>query len=84
MSNLPLHGALSDNKIEIIEKGGVVISGDKIIEVGNFENLFKKKYQLIEINTPQVLLPGFIDCHTHICHFGSRSDVKKNIDDPES
>ena len=74
MSNLPLHGALSDNKIEVIEKGGVVISGDKIIEVGNFENLFKKKYQLIEINNPQVLLPGFIDCHTHICHFGSRSD----------
>ena len=74
MSNLPLHGALSDNKIEVIEKGGVVISGDKIIEVGNFKNLFKKKYQLIEINTPQVLLPGFIDCHTHICHFGSRSD----------
>ena len=74
MSNLPLHGALSDNKLEVIEKGGVVISGDKIIEVGSFKNLFKKKYQLIEINNPQVLLPGFIDCHTHICHFGSRSD----------
>ena len=39
MSNLPLHGALSDNKIEVIEKAGVVISGDKIIEVGNFEDL---------------------------------------------
>ena len=74
MSNLPLHGALSDNKIEVIEKAGVVISGDKIIEVGNFENLLKKTYQVIEINIPQVLLPGFIDCHTHICHFGSRSD----------
>ena len=37
MSNLPLHGALSDNKLEVIEKGGVVISGDKIIEVGSFK-----------------------------------------------
>ena len=74
MSNLPLHGALSDNKIEVIEKGGVVISGEKIIEVGNFEDLLKNTNEVIEIYTPQVLLPGFIDCHTHICHFGSRSD----------
>ena len=49
MSNLPLHGALSDNKLEVIEKGGVVISGEKIIEVGNFEDLLKNTNEVIEI-----------------------------------
>tara|TARA_B100000945_G_scaffold138869_1_gene111138 strand:- start:4967 stop:6145 length:1179 start_codon:yes stop_codon:yes gene_type:complete len=74
MSSLPISGALSDNMIEIIEKGGVVVSNEKIIDVGNFELLSKKENEVIEINKPQVLLPGFIDCHTHVCHFGTRSD----------
>ena len=74
MSSLPISGALSDDMIEIIEKGGVVISNEKIVDVGDFELLSKKENEVIEINKPQVLLPGFIDCHTHVCHFGTRSD----------
>ena len=74
MSSLPISGAISDDMIEIIEKGGVVISNEKIINVGDFEFLSKKENEVIEINKPQVLLPGFIDCHTHVCHFGTRSD----------
>ena len=74
MSNLPLKGAISDEKLEIVENGGVIISGDKILEVGKFSDLTKKEKNVFEIDFSCILVPGFIDCHTHICHYGSRSD----------
>ena len=43
MANLPERGAISDNSLEIIEEGGVVIEKGKIIEVGDFLLLRKKK-----------------------------------------
>ena len=74
MSNLPLKGALSDEKLEIVENGGIIISGDKILEVGKFSDLTKKEKNVFEIDFSCVLVPGFIDCHTHICYYGSRSE----------
>jgi len=74
MSNLPLKGAISDEKLEIVENGGIIISGDKILEVGKFSDLTKKEKNVFEIDFSCVLVPGFIDCHTHICHYGSRSE----------
>ena len=74
MSNLPLKGSITDEKLEIIENGGVIIDGDKILEVGKFSDLVKKEKNIFEIDFQSVLVPGFIDCHTHICHYGSRSE----------
>ena len=74
MSNLPLKGAITDEKLEIIENGGVIIDGDKILEVGKFSDLVQKEKNIFEIEFQSVLVPGFIDCHTHICHYGSRSE----------
>ena len=74
MSNLPLKGAITDEKLEIIENGGVIIDGNKILEVGKFSDLAKKEKNILEIDFQSVLVPGFIDCHTHICHYGSRSE----------
>ncbi len=80
MANLPDRGALIDNSLEIIEDGGVVIEKGKIIEVGDYSLLSKNNLDVIEINFPCVLLPGFIDSHTHVCHYGNRSDeyAKRN------
>ena len=80
MANLPERGAISDNSLEIIEDGGVVIEDGKIIEVGDFLSLRKNNIDIREINYPCVLLPGFIDSHTHVCHYGNRSDeyAKRN------
>ena len=64
MSNLPLKGAITDEKLEIIENGGVIIDGDKILEVGKFSDLAKKEKNIFEIDFQSVLVPGFIDCHT--------------------
>jgi imidazolonepropionase len=80
MANLPERGAISDNSLEIIDDGGVVIEDGKIIEVGDFLSLSKNNLDVREITYPCVLIPGFIDSHTHVCHYGNRSDeyAKRN------
>jgi imidazolonepropionase len=80
MAKLPERGAISDNSLEIIDDGGLVIEDGKIIEVGDFLLLSKNNLDVREINYPCVLLPGFIDSHTHVCHYGNRSDeyAKRN------
>ena len=80
MVNLPERGAISDNSLEIINDGGVVIEDGKIIGVGDFLSLSKNNFDVREITYPCVLLPGFIDSHTHVCHYGNRSDeyAKRN------
>jgi len=75
LNNLPLKGALKDEQLEIIEDGAILVEQDKIVEVSTFENL-KTTYPSIEIDfikTDQILLPGFVDSHTHICFGGNRA-----------
>ena len=73
MENLPLSGSLSDDQLKIIRNGGVIIDGEKIIKTGHFNDLRKEVSDIIEISSSKVLLPGFIDSHTHICYSGDRS-----------
>jgi|TARA_B100000959_G_scaffold287197_1_gene370037 imidazolonepropionase len=74
MANLPERGAIDDNSLHIIDDGGVIIEGEKISEIGSFSELNKNISIVKEIEFPSILLPGFIDSHTHVCHYGSRSD----------
>jgi len=71
LSDVPLRGAIQE--LQVIENGGVVIDKDRIITVGDFEQLRHGYADILHIDKPAVLLPGFIDCHTHICFDGSRS-----------
>ena len=77
MDHLPLKGALKDKQLEILENAGILIEGGKILEVGNFESLKAKAKnlgaELIELIGDHVAVPGFVDCHTHICFGGSRA-----------
>lgn len=76
MDNLPLKGALTDDKLEIIPDAGVLCSNGQSIKIGNFKDL-ERGYNPTEVqrlNTSYVALPGFIDAHTHICWAGSRAD----------
>ena len=76
LCNLPLRGKLSDEQLEIIENGGILIKDEKIEEVGNFEEL-KSKNQISEIENiegEQICLPAFTDSHTHICFGGNRAN----------
>jgi imidazolonepropionase len=76
MRNLPLKGALSDDQLEIISHGGVLVSDGKILDVGKYTDL-ESKFPTSEkemITEPMVLLPGFVDAHTHICFAGDRAN----------
>ncbi|MGD1319491.1 imidazolonepropionase [Chryseobacterium sp. 2R14A] len=76
LANLPLRGKLSDEQLEIIVDGGILINNDKIQQVGNFETL-KSENQNIEIENvdgEQIVLPAFVDSHTHICFGGNRAN----------
>lgn len=75
LTGLPLKGALKDEQLHIISNGGVVVDNGLIIEVGSFNELRKanSSTHIEEIQGDHILLPGFIDCHTHICFGGNRA-----------
>ncbi|WP_298708606.1 imidazolonepropionase [Chitinophaga sp.] len=75
LTGLPDKGAIADEQLAIIPDGGVLVEDGKTVAVGAFEAL-RKAHPAAEIDKteePMVLLPGFVDCHTHICFAGSRS-----------
>ena len=39
MSNMAFKGSLSDDQLRIIKNGGIIVEGDRIVEVGNFSDL---------------------------------------------
>lgn len=75
LDGLPTKGPLKDEMLQIIPNGSVLIDSGKIEEVGSFEDLRKRnaEVEIEELEGNYVGLPGFIDCHTHICFGGSRA-----------
>lgn len=66
----------NQSDLGIIENGAVLISGDKILEVGKTSTLKKKtsrKTKVIDAKGKAVT-PGLVDCHTHLVFAGSRAD----------
>ena len=75
LTGLSLKGSLADSQLTIIPNGGIVVSEGRIVATGSFNQLRKDfpGCEVEHISEPSVLLPGFIDSHTHICYEGSRS-----------
>lgn len=75
MQGLPERGALNDSQLHIIDHGGIVVNNGVIVDVGDYASLLKShsSITLERVEGTHVLLPGFIDAHTHICWAGSRS-----------
>ena len=75
LTGLAVKGALKDEDMRIIPQGGVLVENGLIVNVDTFEKLYKENLsaQIEEIKGNNVLLPGFVDCHTHICFAGSRA-----------
>ena len=80
LNNLPLRGKISDKQLEIIENGGILINNEnRIEEIGNYEVIVNevKQSQISNLKSQisnSVVLPAFIDCHTHICFGGNRAN----------
>lgn len=75
LNGLSLKGAIKDEELEILENAGILVENGKIKAIDRFENLRKShpSIELEEIQQPMVLVPGWIDSHTHICFGGKRS-----------
>lgn len=75
MDGLPVKGPLKDEQLEILSNAGIVESEGKILDLANYSELEKKypdSIKKLNKGSKQVVLPSFIDCHTHICWGGSR------------
>jgi imidazolonepropionase len=62
-------------ELGIIKKGGLAINRGAIVAVAKTENITKqfKSKEIIDA-TGKVVMPGFVDCHTHLVFAGSRED----------
>ncbi|WP_099354729.1 imidazolonepropionase [Fredinandcohnia onubensis] len=66
-------------EIGIIEKASVLLDKDRIVAVGLLEDIQREYSNLVmeaEIidATGKVVMPGLIDCHTHLVHGGTREN----------
>lgn len=76
LANLPLRGKISDEQLEIIPQGGILIKDGIIDSVDSFDTL-KNKFPNVEIeqiSANKVCMPAFTDSHTHICFGGNRAN----------
>jgi imidazolonepropionase len=75
LAHIDFKGSISDQALEVVKNGGVLVSNGHILEVGNFDALRRENplVEIEEIAHKSVLLPGFVDCHTHTCFAGSRA-----------
>ncbi len=77
MVGLPLKGPISDEALPVWESCGILLEEDRIYEIGDYQDLSEKAKDLqamfIVLESPNVVLPGWIDAHTHICFEGSRA-----------
>lgn len=61
-------GALND--LGVVENGDVIIDRDRVVAVGQSLSM-PPSMRIIEAGG-RVLMPGFVDCHTHACWAGDR------------
>ena len=75
LANLPLSGPIKDSQLNPQKNAGILIQGKHIAEIDDFDSLLIKHSQaeVIKLSGSSIALPGFIDCHTHICHAGTRA-----------
>ncbi len=69
-----LNGNIFIGDGEILEKGSVLVDGDRIVKVTNQDNVIIQDIEKINIQGC-TLFPGFIDCHVHFCLDGSVDPV---------
>ncbi|MFJ7669460.1 imidazolonepropionase [Lysinibacillus sp. NPDC097195] len=63
--------------IAVIEQGSVLIEGERIVAVGTYEQLAQEFPSLVDVAkvidaSGKIVMPGLVDCHTHLVHGGTR------------
>ncbi len=73
LDGMPLKGPIRDTAMRIVYEGGVLVDEGVIRHVGTFDECRHQATELHEIEGNRVLVPGFVDSHTHLCFAGDRS-----------
>lgn len=73
LDGLRLKGPLSDESLQIIPNGGCIVEHGVIKSVGDFERLVPLARKIDSLEESYVLMPAFVDSHTHLCFAGSRA-----------
>jgi len=62
-------------ELSIVERGAVALQGDRIVLVGNTEDVLAKAGNAAKTidASGKVVLPGFVDPHTHVIFAGDRA-----------
>lgn len=61
-------------ELGIIENGAIAVKDGKIIAVGETKDIKNIASKKILDASGKVVMPGFVDCHTHLVFAGSRED----------
>ncbi len=73
MSILIRHARLVLPGGQVMAKGDVLVEGERIAGVGPAIQTMRAADRVIDAGG-RVLMPGFVDCHTHACFAGDRLD----------
>ena len=62
------------NKLSVIKNGAIAVNDGIILETGNSKDLIEKYSKVDKLIDAEncVVMPGFVDCHTHLVYGGSR------------
>ncbi len=67
----------SDDLIGLVSGGSLAVAGERIVEVGPAhvvsQRIDRSGARVLDASG-QVVMPGFVDCHTHVVFAGSRVD----------
>ena len=70
--DIPLKGKIQNEELTVIEQGGVVVEDGYIVNIAPFSSFDIGDYEYHPIEEDMVLIPGLVDCHTHLVWGGSR------------
>lgn len=77
MHDLPAAGAIADEQLTILSEQGIAVANGKIEAVMPYAEALPKAqaegWEIERLEGDWVVLPGLIDCHTHLCWHGNRA-----------
>ena len=76
LHNCAIKGPLKNSDLAIIPEGGILTNNGYIVEVAGYRQLKSGNSEaiVVDVSKDSVAIPGLIDCHTHICFAGSRTN----------
>ena len=75
LRDLSLKGPINDSALHTISNAGIAIENGTIVAVDTWDALFAAypSANITKLNGAYVAVPGYIDCHTHLCFGGNRA-----------